>query len=446
MSWYSKVAWSQGMTVQPQHFQQDARYFENLIFSRCVGLLSYDWGLQSLRFDTELLNLGKVALEYCNGRFADGTPFSISQQESALATLDVPEIQNQMVYLALPLRRTGMVEVSELGIKEGLERFHAKEESVSDTVFNQHASEGVITTADLNLRLVLGNELLNDFTTIAVAKIVERQPDGKIVLDENYIPPSLNCDSNVRLKRFVEEIKNLISHRADELANRISDGGRGASSTSEIADFLLLQLLNRFHPVLSQFQNMPDLHPQQFHQSLIQLAGELTTFTKKSRRASDYPLYQHHGLQETFTPVLEELRHALVSVIESSATVLELQKKKFGIYVSPIADRNGVENSFYVIAAKASTPSEELRAHFANQTKVGPVEKIRDLVNFGLPGIAIRALSAPPRQIPYHSGFTYFELERGGELWQQMASSSGFAFHISSHFENLQLEFWAIKE
>ncbi len=38
MSWRNKVVWSQGMFLQPHHFQQEARYTERLINSRVRAL------------------------------------------------------------------------------------------------------------------------------------------------------------------------------------------------------------------------------------------------------------------------------------------------------------------------------------------------------------------------------------------------------------------------
>jgi len=80
------------------------------------------------------------------------------------------------------------------------------------------------------------------------------------------------------------------------------------------------------------------------------------------------------------------------------------------------------------------------------QVKVGPVEKIREMVNLSLPGISLRPLPVAPRQIPYHAGFTYFELDRASEFWKVMPTSGGFAFHVGGEFPGLELEFWAIKE
>ena len=34
MSWFSKVAWKEGLFLQPHHFQQSDRYFEKLLEAR----------------------------------------------------------------------------------------------------------------------------------------------------------------------------------------------------------------------------------------------------------------------------------------------------------------------------------------------------------------------------------------------------------------------------
>src|SRR5690625_6455725 len=62
--------------------------------------------------------------------------------------------------------------------------------------------------------------------------------------------------------------------------------------------------------------------------------------------------------------------------------------------------------------------------------KIGPVERIRQLVNAAMPGIAIKPLPVAPRQIPYRSGYAYFELEKRSQFWKELQNSGGFALHI----------------
>ena len=55
-------------------------------------------------------------------------------------------------------------------------------------------------------------------------------------------------------------------------------------------------------------------------------------------------------------------------------------------------------------------------------------------------------MSVAPPQIPWHAGYNYFELEKGGELWGEMEKSGAFALHLAGEFPGLDMEFWAIRQ
>jgi type VI secretion system protein ImpJ len=110
-----------------------------------------------------------------------------------------------------------------------------------------------------------------------------------------------------------------------------------------------------------------------------------------------------------------------------------------------VPDRELFRSASFVLAVKADLAPAALLNGFPQQAKLGPVERIRDLVNLQLPGIALRALPVAPRQLPFHAGFTYFELDRSSELWKQFATSAGVALHVAGDFPGLALEFWAIR-
>ena len=80
------------------------------------------------------------------------------------------------------------------------------------------------------------------------------------------------------------------------------------------------------------------------------------------------------------------------------------------------------------------------------QREGGPVEEIRQLVNSALPGIPLRPLPVAPRQIPYHAGVVYFELDRDSPHWGKMSTSGGIAVHVSGEFPGLKMELWAIRQ
>jgi type VI secretion system protein ImpJ len=110
-----------------------------------------------------------------------------------------------------------------------------------------------------------------------------------------------------------------------------------------------------------------------------------------------------------------------------------------------VNDLELLRSSSFVLAINAQMPGEQLRQRFPAQVKIGPTEKLKDLVNNALPGIALQGMPVAPRQLPFHAGFYYFELERGGELWKQLEKNGSFAMHIAGDFPGLELELWAIR-
>ena len=113
MTWNNKVIWTEGMFLQPLHFQQQDRNFQQWVESRCGGLQSFSWGITHLEIDQQLLTLGKFAITVCRGVFPDGTPFSIPEQHPAPTPLEVSAAaKNEIIYLALPVQRISGKEIA----------------------------------------------------------------------------------------------------------------------------------------------------------------------------------------------------------------------------------------------------------------------------------------------------------------------------------------------
>jgi type VI secretion system protein ImpJ len=213
-----------------------------------------------------------------------------------------------------------------------------------------------------------------------------------------------------------------------------------------VADYLLLQLCNRYEPLMTHLAAITQqLPPEAFYRIAVSLAGELATFTETRKRPVAFPLYKHEDLQATFRPVIAALRQALSAVLEQTAVPIPLQERKFGIRVGPILDRSLVTEATWVLAVKAQVPAETLRRSFPNLVKIGPVEQIRELITVALPGIAARALPVAPRQIPYYAGTSYFELDRSSAYWAALTRSGGIAIQVSGELPGLEIECWAIR-
>jgi len=443
MVWRRKVVWSEGMFLRPQHFQQQERHFEALLQQRSHAAEPFYWGFAKLALDRELLAMGKVALRSAEGVLPDGTPFAIPQDDEAPAPLEVPhELKDVLISLALPLRRRSGVEVGFGGEDSALARYEAQVQEVADT------NESGAQAAELQLaqaRLVLrpAPELGGGWVGLPLVRVVERRADGSLLLDPAYIPTVLNNGDSSTLLSLCQELHGLLRQRGEALDARLSQPGR--SGTGEFGDFLMLALINRWEPVVEHWTRVRTIHPERLFQELLRLVGELATFRRDSKRPPELPAYDHDDLQGCFAPLMLELRRGLSSVLEQNAIQIEIRERQYGVHVAIIPSVEMIESCEFVLAAQAQTSPEFLRSNFPAQVKMGPVERIRDLVNLHLPGVVMSPLPVAPRDIPYHGGFTYFQVDTGHDLWRQLNKSGGLALHVSGAFPELQLELWAIR-
>ncbi|AKJ28867.1 type VI secretion system baseplate subunit TssK [Caldimonas brevitalea] len=445
MSSFRRVVWTEGMFLQPQHFQQQDRHIERWVDQRLASAAAYRWGWVEYELDDASLMLGRVQLLKIRGVLPDGTPIDAPALDPLPPAFDFPtDVKDAVVVLAVPSRRPGAQEAGLDGEADAaLLRYTARDAQVQDASadFENLAD---LQVGDLNARLMLQRDATQAYQAAGVLRVVERKADNQLLVDRSYIPPMLAVAGHARLAGYAREIQALLSQRGEALAGRL--GKPGSGGVAEIADFLMLQSVNRYEPVFAHLAQLYLVHPELLYRTCLEAAGDLAVFGSPTRRPRPMPEYLHEDVERCFAPVVAELRALLGTVLEQRAIPIDLIDRKYGVRTATIADLELLKGANFVLAVNAQLPGEQLRSRFPTQVKLGPVDKIRDLVNLQLPGIGLRGLAVAPRELPYHAGFHYFELERHGDLWEQLKKSGAMAMHIAGEFPGLQLEFWAIRE
>ena len=443
MVWQRKVVWAEGMFLRPQHFQQQERYLDFLVQTRAHAAQAFFWGFSELTLDLDMLSLGRVGVLSAQGVLPDGTPFKFPQDDEPPAALEISkDMKDTVVYLSLPLRRKTGTEVTFGADDSPMARYLAHVHEVAD-VNDVAAQPAEVQLGQTRLSLRAAPDVTEGWVTLPVAHVVERRADGSLLLDPMFIPTVVNNSEISNLFGFCRELHGLLKQRGATLEDRLTQPGRGG--VGEVGDFLMLQFINRWECAVEHWVRVRTIHPERLFDELLKMAGEVATFTREQRRPAQMPAYDHDNLQNCFPPLMLELRRSLSSVLEQNAIQIELQERQYGVRVALIPSTELLSSCDFVLAVHAQTTVEFLRAHFPTQTKMGPVEKIRDLVNLHLPGVTLRSLPVAPREIPYHAGYSYFELDTNHDLWRQLNNSGGLAMHISGEFPELQLEFWAIR-
>lgn len=442
MSSRNRVIWREGLFIKPQHFQQQQRHSEYALHARLSALSDYFYGLQSLVINEDYLGFGRIALVGATGILPDGTVFNIPNDDVLPAPLEITDasVANQKVYLALPLSVNGVNEVNQGG--QVATRLQAHRHDVRDL----HSEGGDVVSLEVgrvSLRLMLEREDRSAYASLAIARILDKRPDGGLVLDPNFMPCSISVSAIPTLKRFLGESAGLVAERARSLSQRIAAPSQ--QGVADVAEFMMLQLLNRAQPQLSHLARLGTLHPERLHEALVQICGELMTFTDESRLPPEFPAYRHDDQQVSFEPVMLALRQALSTVLSPRAVSIQLRKHQYGVMVAMVNESELMQSADFVLAVRARMPQEQLRKQLLQQTKVASSDKIRELISLQLPGIPLLPLPVAPRQLPYHAGYSYFQLDRQSPAWQMLAVSNTLAFHIAGDFPELDMQLWAIR-
>lgn len=442
MSSRNRVIWREGLFIKPQHFQQQQRHSDYALHARLSALSDYFYGLQSLAINEDYLGFGRIALVGATGILPDGTVFNIPNDDVLPTPLEVTDasVANQKVYLALPLSVSGVNEVNQGG--QVATRLQAHRHDVRDL----HSEGGDVVSLEVgrvSLRLMLEREDRSAYASLAIARILDKRPDGGLVLDPNFMPCSISVSAIPTLKRFLGESAGLVAERARSLSQRIAAPGQ--QGVADVAEFMMLQLLNRAQPQLSHLARLGTLHPERLHEALVQICGELMTFTDESRLPPEFPAYRHDDQQVSFEPVMLALRQALSTVLSPRAVSIQLRKHQYGIMVAMVNESELMQSADFVLAVRARMPQEQLRKQLLQQTKVASSDKIRELISLQLPGIPLLPLPMAPRQLPYHAGYSYFQLDRQSPAWQMLAVGNTLAFHIAGDFPELDMQLWAIR-
>lgn len=439
---YNKVIWHEGMFLQPQHLQQLDRSIDARIHKKFLALANNLWGFNELTLNLDLLSIGKLGICSCNGIFPDGTLFDVPDTDQAPAPLSIEEgWKDCMVYLAIPIRQSHS---SEVGSKDSNQphRYDIITKNIKDYVAgNDFESE--VPLASTATRIVTEHEDLSEHTYLPIAKIIESRANHQIKLDDNHLHVAwLNCKQCQSLSHFVTEVHDLLNQRAEMLSTRLLDTKQ--TGAAEVQDIMILQLVNRYEPLFHYLRNKSPLHPEALFRHLVQLMGDLATFTATTRRPIEPPQYLHNDLFNTFKPVVMELRRSLNVVLEQNAVPILLENRGNGYWLGVINDKQLLQSASFILAIYAELPPDQIKKQVQQQIKVAPTEVIQTLVSKALPGIAVHALPRTPSGVPYYPSYVYFGLSPNSELWEPLIRSAGIAFHITE-MPGLKLELWAVK-
>jgi len=438
------IAWREGLFIRPQHFQQEGNSLDGEMRLRTLMSGPNQWGLFGLDIDDQFLSMGKVSISSVSGIMPDGTLFDSKDFVQRL-TIDIDiDDSGKALYLALPLAYENKDNIYFEEQEPLPTRYVAKVHKDVPNTNTGEESLADITFAHLNFSLQKEGSSLEGYSAIQIARIGSISATKIVSIDESFIPTYLHLNASEQWMTRLQDLLGMLRYRAEKIAEKLSGGNL---QSTELGDYLILQLLNRSENRLHYFLTQDYHHLGDLHAELSSIAGELAVFLRKEKRLASPLTYRHETQNTSLDEVFGELKNLLSQVLESKSIQIPLQAHKYGVHIASTSDKNLFVLSTLILTVSSNIDGERLKKLLLDNLKLGTIEEISNLVNHHLPGFKIEPLTSAPREIPFRVDQRYFKIHLTGEDKKKLLRSSGMALHYPET-ENMQIEFalWSIKE
>lgn len=447
MRFLSRVVWSEGMHLTPQHFQLQSRYFEDLLWFVNGQLHNHPWGFLAVGLDPEMVRNGTASLSFASGIFPDGLVFDIPDSDLRPPPLNLSEIftpvdSEMVISLAVPLR---LDQKQTTDLSDSLRtRFGVVEKIMRDETIS--GEEYPVAIGRKNLLLVGPAQLNKELVSMPIARVV-RDGKGGFAVDATFLPPLLRIgaveDLLVRVKRLVEaiEAKILITREGQKRTGRFEMG----TSALDVANYWFLHALCTAVPPLRNQLNAREVHPEDLYVVLASLAGSLCTFALDSTPAS-IPPYDHLRLNDIFSAVENHIYRHLEVVLPSNTVTLNFSQVEPAIFAAPVLDERSFRRSRWILGVRSDLPESMLLRQVPASLKICSAEGVVKLVQRALPGLELLPLSTPPSAISAQADMQYFSISNSGPCWQHILATKQVGVYVPGELGNAHFEVTVITE
>ncbi len=439
MKQMQSVLWTKGVLLAPQHLQVQDRFLENLIRFRLSCLTSFSWGFGRLAVDQEALEGGVFAVARAGGIFPDGLLFDFPGSDVSPAPRPIAEHweadrTSLTAFLVVPEERPGGRNVSD----HGDARYRS--EVVMERDENTGQSEKPVQVAQKNLRILLEGEALEGYSVLPLARIVPAGP-GEYALDPTFIPPMVDIGGSEHLLSLTRGWVELLSARSSALSSMRRQRNRSLADfgVSDVANFWLLYTVNQHLPLFRHYLDGARGHPEAVFNTLLGLAGALTTFSPDTN-PGDLPAYDHQHLGTCFSRLDATVRDLMETVVPARHVSLPLTRTARSVYEASLSEDRFLSAEQVFLAFASSANRAEAAKKVPNLLKVGSADRIDRMINQAVSGVPLRHMASPPSALPVKLDYDYFELDRTSAEWDAIRRSRTVSVYASSDFPEPRME------
>jgi type VI secretion system protein ImpJ len=437
---FQKIVWYEGMKLDPHHFQQADRYNQYSINSR-LGLLNPSfWGIKEMQIDLAALAGGSFGFVECRGIMPDGFSFDMPGNDPLPKNRNFEDkfdatSEKLDVFLALPSENSSGNNC-QLEEATNNSRFMLQNFEMPD--YNTGTNIRSVGIAKPNFQFKFGDESLEDYTALKIGEIA-RSSEGKYTMDKSYIPSSLSVSNSEVLQDSVRKLLSALVSKSKELRQQTTIQ-KPELSLTQVEILLMLQTINSFIPLLNYYYQSPSTHPENLYILLLNLAGQLSTYSNMGIKTAEFPTYDHKHLNEVFTQIITDI-NAMLNVqktVERRDLVIPLRKQADTLFVGQLSP-NQMSSQFF-LSVSGDLPEKKIISEFPKNIKISAYEEIFAVHQAGIQGVTVEYVARPPAGISTDEKAHYFKINKEGRFWEKVVAKNNIAFFIAAEFKSLHME------
>ena len=438
----SKVMWSEGLTLGPQHFQRQDLYHEARLQRIATLLNPYFWGVRTAQWNVDALQHNVLSADALSVVFPDGEIYDAPGADLLPEAVDLTRLPADVdaftFHAALALIKPHGGNADQHG------RYVRNDLETTDLFGEALAIEVPYLTKQT--RLVCHTETQAVTSNVPVLQI-RRAAQGGFEIDPSFIAPSVAIGADPVLGRMLEGLISVLTAKIESLqrmhrkgSNEVYEVGAG-----DISSWWMLNMVSMANALLTHCANCPGLHPQVMFQQMLAAAGGLMTFSDRYKTA-DLPAYRHDAPGEVFAVLDALLRELVGTVIGSNYFLIPLvTDPNRRVYSRATLDLAKVtEKTQLYLAATADMPGLELVATLPIRLKVAATADLEAIVGSAMPGVPLAHMPQVPSAIPVRPNTYYFSLSQKSALYEKALHAGGLSIYAPDGMPGLKFELIAV--
>ena len=450
------------MDVDKIHFEQQERFLEYATNMKTIYSFCNLYGILGVEFSSEMLSLGKIALTKVSGIAQDGSVFNAPDNDLLPEPLEINHNPTSpIIALKIHINSSSNAEISlqnafpnskyistqaivnskihddsEMGV---MQEIQGDSKDIGYT-YAEHKIN--LTLASLRLKLgFLGDKTPDEFE-IPIGKISNITTNKQILLDDKFIPTSIDIGKNPFVRTFLEEMI-YTTNQHKEVLTQIFMGIDQTKNTLDFSTYLSLNLLKKWNLIFSYIANKDKMHPEYLYEKLIEFQGDLLAIHTKEG-LSDFIVYNHNDLTSTFIPLTNNLRVLFANITSPKYTMATIIDNGNGFFDCVFDNASILQDAEIYLAVASSAPMEFLLNNFKAQSKIHTQSGIKNIVTSQLKGLNIEPIPSIPSSLPHLSNYVYYRLDKKDTIFKSFAKERIISIYITNNIPSPDIKLWAL--